>query len=186
MYNSKYTHFSIPITVFGILFVAASGSALHFTFEWSGYSPWAATFCSVNESTWEHLKLLFFPTITFTILEYFLQGKRLPGFLFSRAIALMLSMAFIIIVFYTYSGILGKNYPAADIGIFVISVILTFILTVKFQKMRRSKPAHSAMAIFIFIVFAILFFIFTFYPPHIGLFMDPVQKTYGYLSAKSS
>ena len=45
----------------GFLFTAAVGALLHFTYDWSGGTVLAAAFSAVNESTWEHMKLLFFP-----------------------------------------------------------------------------------------------------------------------------
>ena len=44
-----------------ILAVAILGSLNHFLYDWTGGSSLAALFCPINESPWEHLKLLFFP-----------------------------------------------------------------------------------------------------------------------------
>ena len=59
----KYLHWA------GFLFVAAAGSLLHFLYEYSGQNPLAACISPVNESTWEHLKLLFFPYLVFLFVE---------------------------------------------------------------------------------------------------------------------
>ena len=45
----------------GLVFVLTAGTLLHFVYEWAGESTVAAIFSTVSESTWEHLKLLFFP-----------------------------------------------------------------------------------------------------------------------------
>ena len=44
----------------GIIFTLATGTLLHFTYEWSGENPFVALYSPVSESVWEHLKLLFF------------------------------------------------------------------------------------------------------------------------------
>lgn len=44
----------------GFLTVSALGTLAHFAYEWSGKQLLAGAFCAVNESTWEHMKLLFF------------------------------------------------------------------------------------------------------------------------------
>lgn len=49
----------------GFLFTGALGVLLHFLYEWSGGNTLAAAFSAVNESTWEHMKLLFFPMFVF-------------------------------------------------------------------------------------------------------------------------
>ena len=47
--------------IISTFFAIALGTLLHFTFEWSGNNPVVGIFSAVNESTWEHLKILFFP-----------------------------------------------------------------------------------------------------------------------------
>ena len=42
----------------GIVVIILAGSALHFVFEWTRYWPPEAVIAAVNESTWEHLKLV--------------------------------------------------------------------------------------------------------------------------------
>ena len=51
------------------------GTLLHFTYEWSGENNFVASFSAVNESTWEHLKLVFFPMLILGIIEYFFIKK---------------------------------------------------------------------------------------------------------------
>ena len=46
------------------------GIILHFLYEWSGKNKFVATFSAVNESTWEHLKLAFFPILIFGIVDF--------------------------------------------------------------------------------------------------------------------
>ena len=48
-------------TVIGILFTIILGSLSHFFYGWSGNFFLVGFFSPVNESVWEHLKLLFFP-----------------------------------------------------------------------------------------------------------------------------
>ena len=51
------------------IIIAAIGALLHFTYEWSNNNSLIATFSTVNESTWEHLKLAFFPILIFGIID---------------------------------------------------------------------------------------------------------------------
>ena len=57
--------------IFSIIFSIILGILLHFAFEWSGNNLFIATFSAVNESTWEHLKLVFFPMLITIIISYF-------------------------------------------------------------------------------------------------------------------
>ena len=56
--------------VLGLIFVLAAGNLLHFVYEWCGESPIAGVLASVNESTWEHMKLLTTPWVLWSIVEF--------------------------------------------------------------------------------------------------------------------
>ena len=55
----------------GLLVVLAAGNLLHFIYDWTGQSPIAAPLAAVNESTWEHMKLLFFPMLVLVLFLFF-------------------------------------------------------------------------------------------------------------------
>ena len=52
----------------GMLFTLLFGNLLHFVYDWTGQAGWAAYLSAVNESTWEHMKLLFFPVLLLSVL----------------------------------------------------------------------------------------------------------------------
>ncbi len=56
--------------VLGLIFVLAAGNLLHFVYDWSGQSPVVGVLASVNESTWEHMKLLTTPWVLWSIVEF--------------------------------------------------------------------------------------------------------------------
>ena len=66
----------IRFQIFSVIFTWILGTILHFLYEWSGDNKIIASFSAVNESTWEHLKLVFFPTIP-RITTYFQEALRL-------------------------------------------------------------------------------------------------------------
>ena len=91
----------------GFLFTAALGTLLHFVYDWSGGSTLAAAFSAVNESTWEHMKLLFFPALVFSVVQVWALGRTYPDLLEVRAISVLAGLALIPTLFYTYTGVLG-------------------------------------------------------------------------------
>ena len=54
----------------GLLWTLAAGNLLHFVYQWTGESTVAGLFAAVNESTWEHMKLLAVPWVLFSLVEY--------------------------------------------------------------------------------------------------------------------
>ena len=56
--------------IVGFIATGLFGTLLHFVYEWSGGNRVIAVFSAVNESTWEHMKLLFIPFLVFTVVEF--------------------------------------------------------------------------------------------------------------------
>lgn len=156
------------------LFISVLGVLLHFTYEWSGDNPIVALFSAVNESTWEHLKLLFFPMLLLTIIELlFTEKSQLPSnYLFARTIGILSGMAFIVIAFYTLTGVFAKLPDAVNITLYFLGVFLALCIENKIN--RGNSQNHSAFAAIILLALTIAFFVFTKYPPSIGLFANPV------------
>ena len=118
----------------GFLFAVIAGSLLHFAFAASGGNTLVGAFTPVNESVWEHLKLLLFSAVAFSVVEFFVYGRNRPAFFAAKSLSVVIGLAAIVMLFYTYTGIAGRNYLAADIGIFIASVALTYYLTCVFMK----------------------------------------------------
>lgn len=163
--------------VFSNIFVCILGTLLHFTYELSGENSIIASFSAVNESVWEHLKLLFFPMLLTTIIGYFYIGKNVPNFLCSKMIGIITAMLFTVIFFYTYSGILGNNIAIIDISLFFVATILGEY--VAYKLMNSTFKCNTKIAIFALILIGICFLTFTYSAPKIGIFKDPITKTYG-------
>lgn len=158
----------------GILFTLIAGTLLHFCYEWSGENPFVALFAPVSESVWEHLKLLFFPVLVYTLFEIIVLFKVSGSFLTARVLGVILGMFFILAAFFTYTGIIGRNFLAADILIFALSVFVTF-LSSRYLEVRcpsLNLPLLANYALLLLIVTC--FFSFTFSPPGLPMFQSPV------------
>ena len=59
-----------------VLVCLVLGTLLHFTYEWSGEDKIVAIYSAVNESTWEHLKLVFYPMTIMAIIGTFVMNKQ--------------------------------------------------------------------------------------------------------------
>ena len=62
--------------IIGLLVTSIVGTLLHFLYEWFGEAAWIAPFSGVNESTWEHMKLLFWSMFLFSIVQSFFFKDR--------------------------------------------------------------------------------------------------------------
>lgn len=172
--------------VAGFIFVVVAGTILHFVYNWTGQNRIAGIFSPVNESTWEHLKLLFYPALLYSIVEYFAIGSRFPNFIAAKTLGIVLGLLVIIAVFYTYTGIVGKHYLWADILTFVLGVAAAYLYSWRTIHQADAGIIPQFTALLIALVLLVCFVIFTFYPPHIPLFLDPVSNGYGLPEKKLS
>jgi len=163
--------------IISTIFVIILGTLLHFTYNWSNNNPLVGAFSAVNESTWEHLKLIFFPMLITIIIGYFYIGKDVPNFFCAKTLGIITSILFTIIFFYTYSGILGTNFAFLNILTFLISVVIGEYIAYKF--MISNISCNKILSIFLLLLLLFSFIFFTYFTPKIGLFEDPATCYYG-------
>jgi hypothetical protein len=51
----------------GFMFIYTAGFLSHFIYEWSGKKKIIGVLGAVNESVWEHQKLVFWPSLIFAV-----------------------------------------------------------------------------------------------------------------------
>ena len=111
---------------FGFIFVSLLGTFLHFLYDISGKSLLAALFSGVNESTWEHMKLLFWPLFLFALVQrpFFREQK---NYWCVKLMEILLGLLLIPVLFYTYNGAFGKSPDWVNIAIFYVSAAVVFL-----------------------------------------------------------
>lgn len=156
------------------IILATMGFLLHFVYDWSGQNKIVGIFSATNESTWEHLKLLFFPMLFITIWDS-LRGNTSPGFLKRRILSIIAGMLLIVIMFYTALGITSRIMDWYNIATYLIGLLTTLILDSLIKVEDNIYSAYTALAMFILLTVA--FGVFTFRAPEIGIFYPFPQGT---------
>ncbi len=162
----------------GFAVTSALGTLLHFLYEWTDEATWIAPFSGVNESTWEHMKLLFFPMLLFAIVQSFFF-KNTDAFWRVKAAGILLGLALIPVLFYTYNGVIGRSPDWINIAIFFVSAAVAYLYEA-FRFKNNSLPLKpTKLALPAICIIALLFVIFTFFTPTLAIFKDPITGTYG-------
>ena len=162
----------------GFAITSLGGTLLHFLYDLTGEAKWIAPFSGVNESTWEHMKLLFWPMLIYAIIQSFFFSD-INDFWYIKLRGIILGLGLIPIIFYTYNGAIGKSPDWVNIGIFFVSAAVAFIYeNRKFNDERRAYRSN-AFSITALSAVALLFIIFTFFPPSLGIFIDPTNGAIG-------
>ena len=159
-------------TVIGIIFVLLTGTLAHFVYDWSGNHAVIGLFTPVNESVWEHMKLLFFPMLLYAFFAARRLKKDHPCVVSSLCLGILMGTLLIPVLFYTYTGILGRDYFILDIVTFIVSVLCAFGLSCRLALSCKAKP-YTVILCTLTCIFFICFLWFSYHPPALGIFADP-------------
>ncbi len=165
----------------GFAAVAVLGTLLHFTYDWSG--KWVVSGVvfrrqRIDLGTYE------------AAVHAAVSGDGRSGVLFGADLSPIfwrcaparpwLGLALIPTLFYTYTGILGYHLMWADIAVFLLADLGMFLLDFRLLSSgRRGALWEQIAGLLVLWGLAFLFVWFTFRPPVLGLFLDPVTMTYG-------
>ena len=164
--------------LFGFAITSLCGTLLHFAYDLLDGAIWIAPFSGVNESTWEHIKLMFWPMLAFAVAEsFFFRGYE--SFWCVKLGGILLGMSLIPIFFYTYNGVIGKSPDWINIAIFFISAAIAYYYETRALVQNNASCKKPILPIVTIAILGLCFVIFTFLPPEIGLFRDPITGDFG-------
>ena len=166
--------------LFGFGFVCLLGTAGHFLYDWTGENSTVGAFFAVNESVWEHMKLLFVPYFLYVLAECFSLAREMENFLSAKAAGALCGTLSIPLLYYTLSGIFGKLPEWAGIAIFFVSAAIAFSISHRVMKQDLLRGGlWQALGFLTLWALLFLFVRFTFHPPALPLFRDPITGQSG-------
>ena len=121
----------------GFALVTLCGTILHFLYDWTGESILVSPFSGINESTWEHMKLLYWPLFFFGVIQR-LFFKQQENYWCVKLSGIAAGLILIPVLFYTYNGAFGKSPDWVNIAIFYLSAAAAFWL--EWWLFRRMLP----------------------------------------------
>lgn len=170
--------------LWGIPILFIIGTIMHFVYEWSGNSVVVGIFAPINESLWEHLKMVFWPMLIWWFIGYCIlittsSTISTVKWFISCAIAELASPIVILFFYFTYTSALGIESLILDVFSLFLGIAVGQGLALHVYKYAKPSRFYLYIAIIILILLAITFTLFTFSPPHTPLFMDSPTGTYG-------
>ena len=154
----------------GFVFTAIAGILLHFLYDWSGQNFVVGLFSAVNESIWEHMKLLYIPMLVFALVERrFIKNQ---NFWCAKLIGISVGLFLIPVSYYTYTGAFGVFVDWLNIAIFFISAFASYFVETKLLKSEREFCILPLACLLVLVSIGIIFVAFTISPPNIPLFIE--------------
>lgn len=137
-------------------------------------------FFSVNESVWEHMKIIYTSILISSIIEHFIYKHKkieVNNFLLSIPIISIIGIIFYIITYTIVELFIPHNLIMA-----LIIMLLTYILSeiisyyiLNMNEIKHQKVIGLSLIIISYIVFTYL----TYNPPQTNLFLDVEKNIYG-------
>ncbi len=165
------------VKMFSVIFAFALSFLWHFIYDLipCGFT---ALFFPVNESIWEHMKIIFYVLLVSSLVQW-LVFKKFKIEVNNKYIEMMsksiVGVIFYLAVFIPIYLLIGENL-FVSIGLMLITYALMEWLGYKI--LESSELNIKIMPLIIIFLGMVLFGILTFYPQHNFLFFD--EKDFGY------
>lgn len=154
---------------------------LHFVYDLSNGSALSILFGSVNESVWEHIKIFSVGFVVYSTIELLAVKPPFKKFIVAKTVALYALGFFITALYYTYNFFF-KNNTSANLIIAFVSVCISQYISYRLVTTERNTTQYFSISAMLLILYFVMFFSFTIFPPQLDLFKDPVTNTYGIMS----
>lgn len=158
------------INIISFFVISVLGTVMHFIYEITNKNKIAGLISPINESIWEHQKLLFFPSLIVLAVVYFTMNEKPKNYIQAMTLGIISGILTVVTIFYLYSGALGFSLTWVDITIYYIGVFVTILVANTVIK-NGFLEKYRSLCLILIVVISLLFFIFTFYPPKISLFI---------------
>lgn len=169
------------LKIISVIAIFIISSLVHFGYD---VFPSAITsyFFPVNESIFEHQKMILTAFFIWSIIEYFILKKTKQNNFFVATLAsALICIIFVIIVFSPVYLILLNKHDNMIITllIYFIGIVISQIVSYKILNSKINYKKLNILSIIIYIMLMILFAYLTYNPIHNDLFYDFTENKYG-------
>ena len=168
------------IKVVGVVVIFALTVLYHFLYEWFPNPVFSVLF-PVNESIWEHMKLLYSGILTWGIVEYFILKRKNIKFTnyFSSLFLTLITSIIVYLILYLPLYSLFKENMFISIGLLIIVIILMEIFNYYLISRKEENKFLDKVSIILIILGYVVFLSLTYDPPRNYIFYDTTENKYG-------
>lgn len=168
------------IKIINVVFLFLLSFLWHFMYDWFPNNIFALVF-PVNESIWEHMKIIYYCLLLGSVLEVVLCKKnniKINNFYIEAMVKSLLGVIFYLIIFIPLYLWLGESM-VISIGLMLVTYV--FLEYIGYKILVSEELNINILPVIIIVLGCIMFVILTFYPLHNFLFFDEVKFGYGIL-----
>lgn len=166
------------IELYGFIFIVILGTLAHFIYDWSNHNKYLALLVAVNESVWEHMKLVVLPSLLWLLIEIPFIGSN-SNFMIAKCVSLLTMLIFIPCAFYCYKAIFKKDSLLFDIIEFIVAIGLGQYLSYLILNINVLPKPLTFISLLIYIFIDGYFLIATLIPGDSFIYKDPRNNKVG-------
>ena len=167
----------------GAVVIYCTAVFLHFVYPLSNGSALSILFGAVNESIWEHAKIFSAAYIGWSLLQLIWLKVHFRQYVTAKCIGLYALMGLVIGSYYAYVAFTDRNIVWIDILSSLLAVIAVQAMTYYLETGENKLKDYFAPALMLLMLYYLMFFSFTIFPPKTELFRDPVSGGFGIMGA---
>lgn len=168
-----------------IIATVVLGTIWHFVYQMSGDNLAVGLVAPVNESVWEHLKIVFTPLLIVGIVQYIVNKKDRNSYWTGLLAGMVTAMLIVFFGFYLYSSLLGENL-LIDIGLYISSIIVAIYVAAFVRSRLKTTKVVDGISIIIIVVVGLALVYLTIAPPKFAPFIENGSGTYGIFKTPAS
>lgn len=161
-----------------ILATVLLGTLWHFGYEILGRSFAAGLIMPVNESVWEHLKIVFFPLVIVGIIAFIKLKPSKTNFWTGLLVGSVTGMLTVFFGFYLYTGIVGDSL-IGDILLYIASIIVAMYICWWFTINSKKIEWLEVMSTIGLLLITIVLIYLTIKAPKLSPFIEKSSNSYG-------
>lgn len=168
------------IKIIGVIAIFLLTVLYHFLYDWFP-NPVFSVFFPVNESIWEHMKLLYTGIISWGLIEYFLLKKnniKFNDFWYQLFLTAFSSIIIYLIAYLPIYNLIGENI-VINITLLIIVIILEQIFSYYLIQDKTKKDILNKLSIGLIVLFYVVFLSLTYNPIKNYIFYDTQKDIYG-------
>lgn len=154
------------------------GFLVHNIYSW--FPSFITTIFPVNESLYEHIKLIFLSPIIIGLIRYFFfdKNKKYNNYFFSLYLSIMANIVIFYALFLPFYYRFGENLVVTLI-IYFISILISQYLNYLILTKTKNSSLLNIIGIVLLITNYLILLYFTYNPLKIDFFFDSNKEIYG-------
>lgn len=166
----------------GVVVIFLLATLSHNLYKWTNYNDFIGIFTPTNESIFQHLKIIIYPTIFYYLIAYLIFNNKYEivanKWFLCALITIVLTSLVVIGMYYTFHYGFEIESMIIDIMSLVIGLAISSLICAHIYRFKENIKFSYIASLILIIFIAITTSYYDVNPSHVDLFYDHQNHTY--------